>query len=253
MLPLMVEKYFKAARDISRHANVSYTRGIHFGADLSPTYPPRAYLVRAERKLTNFYNDFFDKLPKYNPRKEFEPYLMPAMKLALENPKASHREIYDLAIEKKLMPGVFYRWAIAFINADKDIKTSRWKSHYGHWVLDPWLELQSRRESVTEKELQEFHDDFAAKVLLSAPATGMMIKASMEVKTTIKPNSKTLWLSVGDMDDGNEFDRIVLHEPKVTLKDGSVVYLGDLELIEHLGERAITGFGESTITGSAKM
>jgi hypothetical protein len=239
MLPLIVEKYFKAARDISRHADVSYTGGIAFSADLSPTHPPRAYLVRAERELTNFYNDFFDKLPKYNPRTEFEPYLMPAMKLALENPEASHREIYDIAIREKLRPGVFYRWAIAFINADEDSKTSRWDSHYGKWVLDPWLELQARREKVTESELQKFHDDFAAKVLLAAPATGMMIKPSMEVKTDIREDSNTLWLSVGDMDDGNEFDRIVLHDPKVTLKDGSVVYLGDLELIEHQGERGI--------------
>jgi hypothetical protein len=239
MLPLMVEKYFKAARDISRHADVSYTRGINFSSDLSPTYPPRAYLVRAERKLTNFYNDFFDKLPKYNPRTQYKPYLMPAMKLALENPEASHRDIYDIAIEKKLMPGVFYRWAIAFINAEKDSKTSRWKSHYGKWVLDPWLELQARRESVTEGELKEFHDDFAGKVQLAVLHTAHMNKPSMEVKTAIKENSETLWLSVGDMGDGHEFDRIVLHDPKVTLKDGSVVYLGDLELIEHQGEGAI--------------
>mgnify|MGYP002631331746 CR=1 FL=1 len=239
LLPLMVEKYFKAARDISRHADVSYTRGITFGADLSPTHPPRAYLVRAERKLTNFYNDFFDKLPKYNPRTQFEPYLMPAMKLALENPKASHREIYDLAIEKKLMPGVFYRWVIAFIHADMDIKSSRWNSHYGHWVLDPWLELQSRRESVTDAELQEFHDNFAAKVRLAVPATAHMNKPGLEVKTNIREDAKTLYLSVGDMGDGHEFDRIVLHDPKVTLKDGGVVYLGDLELIEKQGEGAI--------------
>ena len=33
---------------------------------------------------------FFDKLPKLIiPRKEFKPYLMPAMKLALANPDAS--------------------------------------------------------------------------------------------------------------------------------------------------------------------
>ncbi|MGY8672203.1 MAG: DUF1592 domain-containing protein [Verrucomicrobiia bacterium] len=239
MLPLMVEKYFKAARDISRHADVSYTRGINFTADLSPTYPPRAYLVRAERKLTNFYNDFFDKLPKYNPRTQYKPYLMPAMKLALENPEASHKEIYDLAIEKKLMPGVFYRWAIAFINADKDIKTSRWKSHYGHWVLDPWLELQARRESVTDEELQAFHDDFAGKVQLAVSHTRYTGVPGLEVKTSIRENAKILYLSVGDMDDGNEFDRIVLHDPKVTLTDGSVAYLGDLELIEKQGEGAI--------------
>lgn len=54
ILPLMVEKYFEAARDISRHAEVSYTRGIVFNADPSPTHSPRAYLVRAERELTNF-------------------------------------------------------------------------------------------------------------------------------------------------------------------------------------------------------
>jgi hypothetical protein len=239
MLPLLVEKYFKAARDISRHAEVSYTRGITFSADLSPTFPPAAYLVRAERELTNFYNDFFEKLPAYNPRTDFEPYLMPAMKLALENPEPSNREIYDLAIRENLMPGVFYKWVIAFINSEKDSKTSRWDSHYGHWVLDPWLELQSRRETVTESELQEFHDDFAAKVLLSAPATGMMIKASMEVKTDIKEDSETLYLSLGDMGDGHEYDRVVLHDPKVTMKDGSVVYLGDLELIEKEGEGAI--------------
>lgn len=239
MLPLMVEKYFKAAKDISQHAEVSYTRGITFKSDLSPTYPPAAYLVRAERELTNFYNDFFQVLPAYNPRKEFKPYLMPAMKLALENPEPSNQEIYDLAIQEELMPGVFYKWVIAFVNAEKDIKTSRWDSHYGHWVLDPWLELKSRRAEVTESELQEFHDDFAAKVLLSAPATGMMIKASMEVKTEIRVNAETLYLSVGDVGEGHEFDRIVLHDPKVTLNDGGVVYLGDLELIEKQGEGAI--------------
>ena len=239
VLPLMVEKYFKAARDISRHAEVSYTRGITFGTDPSPTHPPRAYLVRAERDLTNFYNDFFEKLPAYNPRKEFKPYLMPAMKLALENPEASDLEIYEVAIREKLMPGVFYKWASAFIHADEDIKTSRWDSHYGHWVLDPWLKLQARQKEVTEAELQGFHDDFAAKVLLSAPATGMMIKPSMEVKTDIREDAKTLYLSVGDMGEGHEFDRIVLHDPKVTLKDGGVVYLGDLELIEKQGEGAI--------------
>lgn len=239
LLPLMVEKYFKAARDISQYADVSYTGGIAFGPDLSPTFPPRAYLVRAERKLTNFYNDFFDKLPAYNPRTQFEPYLMPAMKLALENPGATHKEIYDIAIEKKLMPGVFFRWATAFINAENDSKTSRWTSHYGHWVLDPWLELLSRREKVTEAELKAFHDDFAAKVHLAVPATRYTNLPGLEVKTDIKEDADTLWLSVGDMDDGNEFDRIVLHDPKVTLKDGGAVYLADLELIDHQGEGAI--------------
>ena len=239
MLPLMVEKYFEAARGISRHAEVSYTRGIEFRADLSPTHPPSAYLVRAERELTNFYNDFFDKLPKYNPRTEYEPYLMPAMKLALENPDASHREIYDMAIEKKLMPGVFYRWAIAFINAEEDIKSSRWDSHYGHWVLDPWLELLARRKEVTESELQAFHDDFAGKVQLAVMHTHYMNKPGIEVKTDIGEDADTLYLSVGDMGDGNEFDRVVLHDPRLTLKDGGVVYLGDLELIDHQGEGAI--------------
>ncbi|MDF1862149.1 MAG: DUF1592 domain-containing protein [Verrucomicrobiales bacterium] len=239
MPPLMVEKYFKAARDISRHAEVSYTRGITFGSDPSPTHPPRAYLVQAERELTNFYNDFFEKLPKYNPRKEFEPYLMPAMKLALKNPEASDREIYEVAIREKLRPGVFYKWAIAFLHADEDIKTSRWDSHYGHWVLDPWLELQSRREKVIDSELQAFHDDFSAKVLLSAPATAHTNKPSMEVKTDLREGAEILYLSVGDMDDGHEFDHVVLHDPKVTLKDGSVVYLGDLGLIKKQGEGAI--------------
>ena len=38
VLPLMVEKYFKAARDISRHAEVSYARGeYNFSPELSPT------------------------------------------------------------------------------------------------------------------------------------------------------------------------------------------------------------------------
>ncbi|MFG0263248.1 MAG: DUF1587 domain-containing protein, partial [Novipirellula sp. JB048] len=239
MLPLMVEKYFKAARDISQHADVSYTNGIRFGTEPSPTHSPRSYLIRAERELTNFYNDFFEQLPAYNPRKDFKPYLMPAMKLALENPEASDREIYEVAIRENLMPGVFYKWAIAFLNADQDIKTSRWDSHYGHWVLDPWLELQARRTEVSESELRAFHDDFAAKVLLSAPATSMMIKPSMEVKTDLREEAKALYVSVGDAGEGHEFDRIVLHAPKVTLKDGSVVYLGDLELIEKQGEGAI--------------
>lgn len=239
ILPLMVEKYFKAARDISRHAEVSYMGGIKFGPDLSPTFKPRTYLVRVERKLTNFYNDFYDRLPKYNPRTQYRPYLMPAMKLALENPDVSHREIYDLAMEKKLMPGVFYRWVIAFTNAEKDAKSSRWKSHYGRWVLDPWLALLSRRESVTDEELQAFHDDFAAKVELAVSHTRYTNVPGLDVKTTIRENADTLYLSVGDMDDGNEFDRIVLHDPKVTLKDGSVVYLGDLELIEKQGDGAI--------------
>jgi len=236
MLPLMVEKYFKAARDISRHAEVSYADGIHFSPELSPTHTPQAYLVSTERKLTDFYNDIFDTLPKYNPRKEFKPYLMPAMKLALANPDATDREIYDYAIKEKLRPGVFYKWATSFLNAVELSKGSRWKSHYGKWVIDPWLKLQAKRESFTQAELQQFHDDFAAKTLLSAPATGMMIKASMEVKTAIKENSEVLYLSVGDMDDGREFDRIVLHKPRITLKDGKVIYLGDLELIAKQGE-----------------
>ena len=43
----------------------------------------------------------------------------------------------------------------------------------------------------------------------------MMIKASMEVKTAIQGEiRKILYFSVGDMDDGREFDRIVLHKPK---------------------------------------
>ncbi len=239
MLPLMVEKYFKAARDISRHANVSYADGIRFSPDLSPTYSPRSYLVLAERKLTDFYNDIFDTLPKYNPRKEFKPYLMPAMKLALAKPDATDREIYDIAMREKLMPGVFHKWARSFLDAEEISKTSRWDSHYGKWVIDPWLELQSRRDSVTEEELQLFHDDFAAKTLLSAPATGMMTKPGMEVKTEIKEKAEVLYLSVGDMDDGHEFDRIVLHKPRVTLKDGKEVFLGDLELIEKQGEGAI--------------
>ena len=239
MPPMMVEKYFEAARDISRHAVVSYTDGIAFSPDLSPTYAPRAYQVRAERKLTNFYNDFYDRLPKYNPRTQFEPYLMPAMKLALANPEVSHKEIYDRAMEKELMPGVFYRWVIAFVNADKDIKSSRWNTHYGHWVLDPWLELMSRRESVTDEELQAFHDDFKAKVKLAVDHTRYTNVPGLDVKTTIKEGAETLYLSVGDMDDGNEFDRIVLHDPKVTLKDKSVVYLGDLELVDKQGEGAI--------------
>jgi len=239
MLPLMVEKYFKAARDISRHAEVSYMGGIKFDSDLSPTFKPRTYLVRVERNLTNFYNDFYDRLPKYNPRTQYRPYLLPAMKLALENPEVSHQGIYDLAMEKKLMPGVFYRWVIAFTNAEKDSKSSRWKSHYGRWVLDPWLELQSRRESVTDEELQAFHDDFAAKVQLAVSHTRYTNLPGLDVKANIREDAKALYLSVGDMDDGNEFDRIVLHDPKVTLKDGSVVYLGDLELIEKQGEGAI--------------
>lgn len=239
MLPLMVEKYFKAARDISRHAEVSYMSGIRFGSDLSPTFKPRTYLVRAERKVTNFYNDFYDRLAKYNPRTQYRPYLMPAMKLALENPKVSHQEIYDLAMEKKLMPGVFYRWVIAFVNADKDIKSRRWDSHYGHWVLDPWLKLMERRESVTDEELQAFHDDFANKVQMAVSHTRYTNLPGLDVKASIREDAKILYLSVGDMDDGNEFDRIVLHDPKVTLKDGSTVYLGDLELIEHQGEGAI--------------
>ena len=260
MLPLMVEKYFKAARDISRHAEVSYTRGIVFGDDLSPTHAPRAYLVRAERELTNFYNDFFDKLPKYNPRTEYGPYLMPAMKLALENPEASHRDIYDIAMREKLMPGVFYRWATAFINAEEDIKSSRWDSHYGHWVLDPWLELLARREKVTDEELKTFHDDFAAKVELAVMHTHYMNKPGIEVKTDITENAETLYLSVGDMGDETEFDRIVLHDPKVTLKDGKEVFLGDLELIEHQGEGAVHRENfpdgkafESTASGGEKV
>jgi len=239
MLPLMVEKYFKAARDISRHANVSVADGIRFSPELSPTYSPSSYLVLAERKLTNFYNDIFDTLPKYNPRKEFKPYLMPAMKLALANPEATDREIYDVAIKEKLMPGVFYKWARQFLDAEEISKTSRWDSHYGKWVIDPWLDLQSRRDSVTDAEMQAFHDDFAAKTLLSAPATSMMSKPGMEVKTEIKENAETLYLSVGDMGDGHEFDRIVLHKPRVTLKDGKVVYLGDLELVEKQGDGAM--------------
>jgi len=239
MLPLMVEKYFKAARDISRHAEVSYTSGIRFSPDLSPTFKPRTYLVRAERKVTNFYNDFYDRLPKYNPRTQYRPYLLPAMKLALENPDVTHREIYDLATEKKLMPGVFYRWVIAFVNAEEDIKSRRWDTHYGHWVLDPWLKLLARRESVTDTELQAFHDDFAAKVELAVSNTRYTNKPGLDVKTNIREDAEALYLSVGDMDDGNEFDRVVLHDPKVTLKDGSVVYLGDLKLIEKEGEGAI--------------
>jgi len=239
MLPLTVEKYFKAAREISRHAEVSYTRGINFTPGVSPTFKPRTYLVRAERKVTNFYNDFYDKLPKYNPRTQYRPYLLPAMKLALEHPAVTHKEIYDFAMEKKLMPGVFYRWVIAFTNAEKDIKSRRWDSHYGHWVLDPWLELLKRRESVTDEELQAFHDDFANKVQLAVSHTRYTNQRSLDVKTSIRADAETLYLSVGDMDDGNEFDRIVLHEPKITLKDGKVVYLGDLELIEKQGEGAI--------------
>ncbi len=237
--PMMVEKYFEAAREISRHARVSYTGGIEFSSDLVPTFGPRAYLVRAERKLTNFYNDFYDRLPKYNPRTQFEPYLMPAMKLALANPEASHKEIYDLAMEKKLMPGVFYRWVIAFANAKEDIKSRRWDTHYGHWVLDPWLELLSRRESVSDEELQAFYDDFAAKVRLAVHHTRFTNRPGLEVKTDVKEGAETLWLSVGDMDDGREFDRIVLHDPKVTLRDGSVVYLGDLEMTDQQGGGAI--------------
>ena len=239
MLPLTVEKYFKAARDISRHANVSYTRGITFTPGISPTFKPRTYLVRAERKVTNFYNDFYDKLPKYNPRTQYRPYLMPAMKLALENPDVTHKEIYDLAIKKQLMPGVFYRWVIAFQNAEKDSKTSRWKSHYGRWVLDPWLELLKRRETVTAEELQTFHDDFANKVQLAVHHTRYTNQRSLEVKTGIRDDAEALYLSVGDMADGNEFDHIVLHEPKITLRDGKVVYLGDLDLLEKQGEGAI--------------
>lgn len=239
MLPLTVEKYFKAAREISRHADVSYTRGITFTPGISPTFKPRTYLVRAERKVTNFYNDFYDKLPKYNPRTQYRPFLMPAMKLALENPDVTHKEIYDLAMEKKLMPGVFYRWVIAFTKAETDIKSRRWDSHYGHWVLDPWLELLKRRESVTEEELQAFHDDFADKVQLAVSHTRYTNQRGLPVKANIRENAETLYLSVGDMDDGNEFDRIVLHDPKVTLKDGKVFYLGDLELIDKQGEGAI--------------
>ncbi|NOX98965.1 MAG: DUF1587 domain-containing protein, partial [Verrucomicrobia bacterium] len=239
MMPLMVEKYFKAARDISRHAEASYADGIQFSPELSPTHTPQAYLVLVERRLTNFYNDFFDKLPKYSPRKEYKPYLMPAMKLALAKPKASNREIYDTAIKEKLMPGVFYKWYIAFARADEDIKSKRWDSHYGKWVLEPWLTLQAKRENFTEDELKQVHDDFSEKVRLSIPATGMMIKASMEVKTAIKEGSKVLYLSVGDMGDGNEFDHIVLHQARVTLKDGKIVNLGDLELIEKQGEGKI--------------
>lgn len=260
MLPLMVEKYFKAARDISRHADVSYADGIGFSQDLSPTHSPRSYLLLAERRLTNFYNDIFDTLPKYNPRKEFKPYLMPAMKLALANPDATDREIYDIAIREKLMPGVFYKWARSFLDAEEISKTSRWDSPYGKWVIDPWLDLQSRRDSFTEAELQAFHDDFAAKTLLSAPATGMMTKPSMEVKTEIKENAEILYLSVGDMGDGHEFDRIVLHKPRVTMEDGKDVYLGDLELIEKQGEGAIHKENfpdgklfESTASGKEKI
>ena len=236
--PMMVEKYFQAARDISRHAEVSYTGGINFSHELSPTNTSSAYQVLAERKLTNFYNDFFDKLPKYNPRKDFKPYIMPAMKLALAKPKASDQDIYDLAIKEKLMPGVFYKWATSFINAEEDSKSKRWDSHYGHWVIDPWLEF-AKKKSFTESELQQVHDEFAAKATLSIPATGMMIKASMEVKKDLKENAKILYLSVGDMGDGHEFDRIVLHQPRVTLKDGKVVHLGDLEMIEKQGEGKI--------------
>lgn len=239
MPPMMVEKYFEAAREVSRHAVVSYTDGVAFGPDPVPTYSPRAYLIRAERKLTNFYNDFYDRLPRYNPRTQYKPYLLPAMKLALANPECSHKEIYDLAMEKELMPGVFYRWVLAFVNADEDIKSSRWNTHYGHWVLDPWLELMSRRESVTDEELQAFHDDFAAKVELAVPATRYTNLPGLDVKTAIKEGAESLYLSVGDMDDGNEFDHIVLHDPKVTLKDGSVVYLGDLELTDKQGDGAI--------------
>ncbi|MCP5541103.1 MAG: DUF1592 domain-containing protein, partial [Akkermansiaceae bacterium] len=239
MPPMMVEKYFEAARDISRHADVSRVDGIVFGADPAPTLPPRAYHVRAERKLTDFYNDFFDKLPPYNPRTEFEPYLLPAMKLALEKPEVSHKEIYDFALSKKLMPGVFYRWVIAFTGAAEDIKTSRWDTHYGHWVLDPWLELQARRDSVTAEELVAFRDDFAAKVRLAVPATAHMNKPGLEVKTDIASDAEFLYLSVGDMDDGHEFDRVVLHDPKIALENGGVAYLGDLEMIEKQGEGAI--------------
>ncbi|MFK5922956.1 MAG: DUF1592 domain-containing protein [Verrucomicrobiota bacterium] len=239
MLPLMVEKYFKAARDISRHAQASYADGIQFSPELSPTHTPQAYLILVERKLTNFYNDFFDKLPKYSSRKEYKPYLMPAMKLALAKPQASDREIYDAAIKEKLMPGVFYKWYIAFAHADEDIKSSRWDSHYGKWVLEPWLALQAKRESFTADELKQVHHDFSEKVRLSIPATGMMIKTSMEVKTKIKENAKVLYVSVGDMGDGNEFDHIVLHQPQIKLKNGKVVNLADLELIEKQGEGQI--------------
>jgi hypothetical protein len=237
--PMMVEKYFAAAREVSRHADVTYMDGVKFGPDPSPTHSPRSYLVRAERRLTNFYNDFYDRLPKYNPRTGFEPYLMPAMRLALEKPKATHQEIYDRAMAEKLMPGVFYRWVSAFIHASEDIKTSRWNNHYGHWVLDPWLELQSRRETYTEGELWKFHDDFAAKVRLAVPATAHMNKPGLDVKTDIKAGAEHLWVSVGDMGDGHEFDRVVLHDPKVTMKDGSTVYLGELDLIEQQGDGAV--------------
>lgn len=237
--PMMVEKYFEAAREVSRHAVVRFTRGISFSSQPTPTLGPRAYLIHAERELTNFYNDFFDRLPNYNPRTEFEPYLMPAMKLALEKPKPSHRQIYDLARERKLMPGVFYHWVMAFVEAPQDIKTSKWNNHYGRWILDPWLELLSRREKVTEDELKAFHDDYAAKVRLAVPATSYANRNSLEVKTSIQEGDTHLRLSVGDMGDGSEFDRVVLHEPKVTLKDGSVVYLGDLEMTDKQGEGAV--------------
>ena len=236
MLPLMVEKYFKAARDISRHAEASYADGIRFSPELSPTHSPRSYLVLAERRLTNFYNDIFDTLPKYNPRKEFKPYLLPAMKLALAKPDASDRDIYDVAIREKLRPGVFYKWARQFLDAEEISKSRRWDSHYGHWVIDPWLELQSKRDNFSEEELQQVHDDFSAKTLLSAPATGMMTKPSMEIKTTIRENSEILHLSVGDMGDGHEFDRIVLHKPRITMKEGEDLHLGDLELVEKQGD-----------------
>ena len=239
MLPLTVEKYFKAAREISRHAEVSYTRGVTFTSGISPTFKPSTYLVRVERKVTNFYNDFYDKLPKYNPRTQYRPYLLPAMKLALENPKVTHREIYEHAIERELMPGVFYRWVIAFVNAETDIKSRRWNSHYGHWVLDPWLEFLKRRESVTDEELQAFHDDFANKVQLAVSHTRYTNQRGLDVKTTIRDNAENLYISVGDMDDGNEFDHIVLHDPKVTLKNGKTVYLCDLELIEKQGEGSV--------------
>ena len=234
--PLMVEKYFKAARDISRHAVVSYGEGIRFNSDPSPTLTPRSYHLLAERKLSDFYNDFIDMLPKYDHREDFEPYLKPAMRLALVSPEASHQEIYDTAIKHHLMPGVFYKWYTSFAEADKN-KGSRWNSQFGHWVIDPWIELYGEREDFAESELKRVSEDFTEKTHFAKSGSSYRKVAgpSMEVKAEIKENSTVLFLSVGDMGDGNEYDHVVFHNPQVTLTDGTVVYLGDLELIEHQG------------------
>jgi len=230
---IYMEKYVEAAQKISSHAKVSYTKDIEFALEPDVAKNPAQYQIECDFSTNKFYAAWRLNQPKIEWQKELETYTIAAMQLILKHPQANNLDstMFTFAAEHHVN--------VAYLeNLRSYLANTEHKNIWAFWSMREWLEVLKNKSTISDDQLRQMAALFVKRNKYIHQYRNPKTKSKLE--TLQLSRADKLYLTVGDIADGNDFDYLIVNNAKIKFADGQEKPLIDCKVLSHLGGGNIT-------------